>query len=283
MAPQGVAVLGLRSTAENDWLFSQVRTRARQRRRWKSDRNKTVPSKRSKTADIGSRYDNRISELNFFPPVVIVKIGRRRGRLDNGRETTLLLRQLVVASTNRNNDVSRTAARRIRTGGRILNYDAVAANDVQVTHTCARAPTSISFDVGFYFILFFLRSPAAAVQDYVIQCCTRTERVYRLCSVFSLPTIAQRRNERERESEKNVKKKKNKTKKKKRQERNAVQMVLTVSPANSGCSTGLVDKRSPRPTTPGSAPAPRLSAARTRPLLCAQAPGTVDVHRPPDT
>lgn len=60
-------------------------------------------------------------------------------------------------------------------------------------------------------------------------------------------------------------------------------MVLTVLTANSGCSTGLVDKRSPRPTTPSSAPAPSLSVARTRPPLCVPAQDTVDVRRPPGT
>lgn len=60
-------------------------------------------------------------------------------------------------------------------------------------------------------------------------------------------------------------------------------IALTVLAAYSGCSTGPVDKRSPRTTTPSSALAPRLSAARTRPRLCAQERDTIGVRRPPNT
>lgn len=60
-------------------------------------------------------------------------------------------------------------------------------------------------------------------------------------------------------------------------------MVLTVLAMNSGCSTGLVDKRSRRSTTPNLVPALRLLVVHTHPLLCVSARGTVGVHRPPDT
>jgi len=46
---------------------------------------------------------------------------------------------------------------------------------------------------------------------------------------------------------------------------------------------GLVDKRSPQPTTPSSAPAQHLSVVRMRPPLYTLAQDTVGVRPPPNT